>query len=123
MAARAHSGRRQYLDRARATATRALDELSLDRLWSQPPAFNAIYFRNLLQLDRVAPDPRIRASLEAYLGHARSSARDGDGLYSGGGIARYDGDKHEGMSTIDQASFVQMHALLAMSPEQLESVS
>lgn len=119
------TGDRSYLERATSTASRSLDELTLDRLWSQPPAFNAIYFRNLLQLDRVSPDPRIRATLEAYLEQARTRARDGDGdgMYVQGGIGRYDGDKHEGMSTIDQAAFVQLHALLAMSPEQLEQVS
>lgn len=117
------TGDRRWLDRARSTAQRSLDELTLDRLWSQPPAFNAVFFRNLLQLDRVAPDPRIRAALESYLEQARTRARNADGMYDSGDIARYDGDKHEGMSTIDQAAFVQMHALLAMTPAQLETVS
>ncbi|MCW2972661.1 MAG: glycoside hydrolase family 76 [Thermoleophilia bacterium] len=117
------TGNRAFLQKATSTATAALDHFAKDDgLWKQPPAFNAVFFRNLLQLDAVAPDPRIRATLERYLERARDS-RDGNGLYSAAqGMGQYEG--HDGAtSTIDQAAFVQMHALLAMTPEQLATVT
>ncbi|EFK95546.1 hypothetical protein LDC_2440 [sediment metagenome] len=82
-----------------------------------------MFFRNLMQLDRASPDPRIRRTLERYLERADSTARNGDGLYGGGGLGRYDGSDEDGTPLIDQSAFVQMHALLAMSPEQLATVS
>lgn len=124
------TGDQKYLDRAKQTARAAMDyfaqtdpDTGQSRLWKQPPAFNAIFFRNLMQLDRVAPDPRIRAMLESYLERARTTARGSDGLYGGQGIGVYEGDKGPGTPVIDQAAFVQMHALLAMTPEQLATVS
>jgi Glycosyl hydrolase family 76 len=111
-----------YLDRAIETASAALARFGdNDRLWRQPPAFNAIFFRNLLDVDVVAPDPRYRAALDAYLTRARDSARTGFGLYQGGGLGFY--GPGDGVQLVDQAAFVQMHALLEMSAEQLETVS
>ena len=113
----------KYLDRARATADAALAYYgSGDRLWNSAPVFNAIMFRNLLQLDAVAPDPRIRTMMTSYLERARTEARDpGTGLYARGGIGRY--ESVGSMSTIDQAAFVQMYALLDWPTDQLHEVS
>jgi hypothetical protein len=89
-------------------------------LWQQPPAFNAIFFRNLLDLDAIAPDPRYRAMLDAYLTRARETARLQIGLYQGAGLGFY--GPGQGIQVVDQAAFVQMHALLDMSPAQLGTV-
>lgn len=118
------TGDRTYLERAKSTASAALDDLATDdRLWKQAPAFNAVFFRNLMQLDRIAPDPRIRQTLERYLERAGASGRNADGLYEGAGMGGYDAKPGAGTAMIDQAAFVQMHALLAMTPEQLRTVS
>ena len=112
----------EYLDRAVETAAASLTHFAeKDRLWRQPPAFNAIFFRNLLRLDAVAPDPTYRATLDAYLARARTTARDKSGLYGGRGLGSY--GEGAGTALVDQAAFVQMHALLELSPAQLESVA
>ncbi|MCW2962558.1 MAG: glycoside hydrolase family 76 [Thermoleophilia bacterium] len=119
------TGEEKYLQRAKATTTAALDYYGQeDRLWKQAPAFNAVFFRNLLKLDAVAPDPQIRATLERYLERARTESRQGNGLYtSESGMGNYEAHGADRTPTIDQAAFVQMHALLAMTPEQLALVS
>jgi hypothetical protein len=96
-----------------------------DRLWREPPSFNAIMFRNLLQLDRIAPDPRIRATLERYLERA-DQHRNADGFYGGDGMGAFRANgatEAQGTPLIDQSAFVQMHALLAMTPQQLQAVT
>ena len=111
----------EYLDRAVETASASLSHFAEeDRLWRQPPAFNAIFFRNLLDLEAVAPDPTYRATLDAYLTRARTSARN-KGLYGGRGLGSY--GERRGTALVDQAGFVQMHALLELSPAQLGRVS
>jgi hypothetical protein len=112
----------EYLDRAVETAVGSLAHFAeKDRLWKQPPAFNAIFFRNLLRLDAVAPDSTYRTTLDAYLTRARATARNNSGLYGGRGLGSY--GEGRGTALVDQAAFVQMHALLELSPAQLESVS
>jgi DUF1680 family protein len=116
------TGDPRYLSRAMETASAALDLFNQgDRLWRQPPAFNAIFFRNLLDLDVVAPDPRYRGALEQYLARARETSRLEIGLYQGAGLDS--SGPGEPVYLVDQAAFVQMHALLGMSPAQLAIVS
>lgn len=107
------TGDGRYLERARTTADAALRHFGEDdRLWTQAPAFNAVFFRNLLALDAVSPDPRYRALLSAYVDRAWSEARDPrTGLFTGGGVGRY-GDAGAPLGPIDQAAFAQMYALL-----------
>lgn len=118
------SGDRAYLERSRKTALAAMAYFaSDDRLWRQPPAFNAVFFRNLLKLEEHYPDIGARKMLTAYLERARSQAYNSEtGLYGGGGMGKYT-SKEAQPESIDQAAFVQMHALLAMSLEQLRKVS
>lgn len=60
------TGEAGYLDEARATAEAALAHFDVDTLLRQGPAFNAIFFRNMLLLDRRVPDTRIRSLAAAY---------------------------------------------------------
>jgi len=115
------TGDKRYLERARATADAALAHFGQDdRLWKSSPAFNAIFFRNLLALDLLAPDPRYRAAMTAYLDRAWREARDpATGLFSGGGIGAYG----KPGNLLDQAGFAQMYALLGWPPERLLDVS
>ncbi len=115
------TGDQTYLDRAKQTAAAALTHLGQDdRLWKQPPAFNAIFFRNLLQLDRIAPDPRYRQALDSYLGRVWTQARDPKtGLFDQGGVGHYGTPGNP----LDQGAITQMFALQAMTPAQLSRVS
>ncbi|MFN8038217.1 MAG: glycoside hydrolase family 76 protein [Acidimicrobiales bacterium] len=103
------SGATEPLDQAVATADAALAHYGTDdRLWSQPPAFNAIFFRNLVQLDAVVGRPAVWSAIDQYLDRAWRTARDpGTGLLVGGGIGRYE------QSGIDQAALVQLYAIQA----------
>jgi len=60
------TGEADYLTRAKLTAQVALNHFSVNRLVGQNAAFNAVFFRNLLLLDAVSPDPAYRALAEEY---------------------------------------------------------
>jgi len=103
-----------WIERAVQTARRSADHFAIDdRLWQQPPVFNAIYFRNLLALLAVAPDDRLLASYDAYLDRLWHEARDRRGLFVGAGVGSYDR-----RPTIDQAGVVQMLAFRAWEPDR-----
>jgi hypothetical protein len=85
-----------YLGRAEAIARKALGHLTLA---SQPPAFNAILFRNLLALHATTGDARLRDEIVSALRRyteERSSKRPA--------------------TLLDQSAIVQLHALLAWQP-------
>jgi rhamnogalacturonyl hydrolase YesR len=107
------TGEHRFLERAQATANATLDWLKDGtELWKQPPAFNAILFRNLLALDAVAPDPRILPMLDGYLDRVWTQARNGDtGLFSEGGIGHYGDDAG---NTLDQGALSQLYAIRAL---------
>ncbi len=113
----------RLLDQASTTASATLARVETERdwLWKQPPAFVAVFFRNLLKLDRVRPDPAWRNALAAYLDRARSEARNpGNGAYELGGIGRYDGGKATGITLIDQAAMAQMLSLPGLTGEEID---
>jgi len=102
----------RYLQSAITTANAALDTYTLDWLWAEPSWFNAVYFVGLFQLNYYAPDPRIPASLNAYLTRAWTEGRDpNNGLFNQGGIGYY--DHVGGFGSLDQAAFTIMFSLLA----------
>jgi hypothetical protein len=79
------TGERRYLDDAVATASAAQSRFSLATHLAQGAAFSAVYFRNLLLLDRTAPDPAYRAMAEAYGDAMWEQVRDaGTGLFTRG---------------------------------------
>ena len=114
------TGDPKALARARQTARAALDHFGQDdRLWKQSPAFNAIFFRNLLVLDAVAPDPRYRATMQAYVERIWREGRDPEsGALTRGGIGR-----GGGLDLLDEAGLAQMNALLAWPKERLRLVA
>jgi lysophospholipase L1-like esterase len=112
----------RYLDRAARTADAALDHFPPEWMWKQPPTEVAVFFRNAFALDSVRPNPRYRAVLEAYLERAWREARDpATGIFSLGDVAM--SNRREGISLLDQASFVQMYALLAWPREHLKDLN
>jgi hypothetical protein len=104
-----------YLESALRTADTALNYYTPNWLWVSAPVGNAAYFAGLFELDRVRHDPRIRASLKAYLDRAWVEARDPQtGLFDRGGIASLNHGKPD---SIDQAAFVILYGLLAEHPQ------
>ncbi len=111
------TGDARYLAEARQTADAALQHFGTgDRLFRHSPAFNAIFFRNLLTLD-----PAYRGAVEDYTSQVWARAMDDQtGLLSQGGLGAYDAGK---IGIIDQAGLVQLNALLAWPVEDLPSVT
>ena len=105
---RRHSTRQTvYLARAEAIARNALQHYS-GQYDKQPPAFNAIFFRNLLLLHAATSDAELRAEI---LGTMRGYA---DRLWA----AQHDGSRFSraGSTLLDQSALVQVLALLAWDP-------
>ncbi|MCW2921461.1 MAG: glycosyl hydrolase [Thermoleophilia bacterium] len=111
------TGDRRYLERAQQTADAALTYYgSEDRLWKQPPVFNAVFLRNLLALHAAAPNPKYVAAVDAYLDRVWTEGRNAEtGLFDQGGIGHYDQDAG---SVIDQGALSQLFAIRALPPEQ-----
>ncbi len=113
------TGQDEALASAQETAFAALTHFAGDRLWSQPPAFNAIFFRNLLALHAARPDPVLVDALDGYLERVWAEGRDPrTGLFTAGGIGSYDR-----RPTIDQAALVQLYALRAWPRERWADVA
>lgn len=111
----------KYLERAKQTADAALKHFGEgDRLWKQAPCFNAIFFRNLMALDQVAPDPRYRQALESYTNRLWTEARDPKtGLFDQGGVGSYE----KGANYLDQSGIAQLFALQAWPKDKLIDVA
>jgi hypothetical protein len=96
---------RRYLEDARKTASAALAALRDPLALGEPPFFLAIFYRDLLELDRVAPDARYRAAMQAFADEAWTKARDPrTGLFRFGGRVP---------TLLDEAAMVQIYATLA----------
>jgi hypothetical protein len=103
-----------HRSRAEAIARRSLTWLS-DRLDTQPAAFHAIWFRNLLLLADVSCDEPLReAILKTLRGYARRSwdehRQAGDLFLPPAARGR--------LTLLDQSALVQILALLAWPPER-----
>ena len=102
--------RRVYLERAEAIARKGLRELA-QVLSTQPPAFNAIFFRNLLLLHDASEDQQLQTAIidamRSYADAALSEAYDRHHLFHMRG---------GGPSLLDQSAMVQVLALLAWDP-------
>ena len=117
--ARIHQHMRdKYLDRAEAiarTALRHFDEEGYDR---QPPAFNAIFFRNLLLLHPVARDAKLETDIidhiRRYADDAWRRARDRHDRFH---LA------HGGVTLLNQSALVQLLALLAWDPGEYRKLA
>jgi len=100
----------EHLARAQAIARKALRHFD-GRYETQPPAFNAIFFRNLLQLHAASRDTELRAliltTMRGYADRAWSQRRDRHDRFhfSTGGV-----------TLLDQSAMVQLLALLAWDP-------
>jgi hypothetical protein len=99
-----------YLARAEAIAAKALRHYA-GAYERQPPAFNAILFRNLLQLHAATADARLRArirgAISGYADAVWASRRDRHDRFRFG---------RGGPTLLDQSAMVQVYALLAWDP-------
>jgi hypothetical protein len=106
-----------FLARAEAIAARALRHYA-GAYEDQPPAFNAILFRNLLQLHAATGDGRLRerilAAMRAYAEVAWTARRDRHDRFR---FAR------GGPTLLDQSAMVQIYALLARDPEDYAALA
>ena len=100
---------RNYLAQARSTAQAALAYFNAQRLRSEPRFFVAVYLRNLLLLDSAAHDTAYRAAAAAYASWAWASVRQRET-----GLFVFDSSSFQ---LLDQASMVEIYALLASPPE------
>jgi hypothetical protein len=123
-ATRAHSGAGAnadpddpYLVRAEAIAAKALRHYA-GTYEDRPAAFNAILFRNLLQLHAATADAglrqRIRHAMSAYAGAAWTAHRDRHDRFRFG---------RGGPTLLDQSAMVQVYALLAWDPDDYRSLA
>jgi len=100
-----------YLTRAKAIAAMALDHYAQVGYVTQDPAFNAIFFRNLLLLtseDATALNATL-AALQGYVDQAWANNRDANNLY-------YFPVGDSSASSLDQGALVEMNACLAWVP-------
>ncbi len=98
-----------YLEQAQQIADAALTYFgSGDGFSTQPAAFNAIFFRNLLRLAAVRPDARYRAALQTYSRLLWQQVDPSTGLLRP--------QPSEPATLLDQAALVQVSALLAQGP-------
>lgn len=108
-----HDMRDTYLHRAEAIGRKALKHFNEDGYDRQPPAFNAIFFRNLLLLHPVTGDDNLQADI---VNHIR--------LYADDAWCRRR-DRHDrfhlshgGVTLLNQSALVQLLALLAWDPSE-----
>jgi len=111
LARRSEDARAEYVTRAEAIAYKALRHFAGAAYERQPPAFNAIFFRNLLLLHEVTDDEGLRTQIiEAirgytdYAWHEQRDRRDNFHLSNGG------------VTLLNQSAMVQLLALLCWDP-------
>jgi hypothetical protein len=101
-----------YLERARAIADTSLDVFGPD--FSQPPAYNAVFFRNLLLLEADTGEHRYHDAMQAYADQVWDTLRDpSTGLFN---VAYGRNRSVEPHRLLDQAAMLQIYALLALGP-------
>jgi uncharacterized protein YyaL (SSP411 family) len=107
------TGTRSYLDQATTLAQHALDFYQQGgRLYTQDVIFNAIFFKNLLLLSAVRPNPRYRSAMQSY---ADTLAQAVDG--STGILAV---QPYNPVDLLVQSGYIQLQALLAWDPKDYE---
>ena len=106
-----------YLARAEAIAANALRHYA-GAYEDGPAAFNAILFRNLLQLHAATADAalreRIRRAMSTYAGAAWTAHRDPHDRF------RF---RRGGPTLLDQSAMVQVYALLAWDPDDYRGLA
>ena len=101
------------LQTARNVADTSLDVFGPE--FSQPPAYNAVFFRNLLVLSAETGDDRYRAAAQAYADRVWDTLRDpSTGLFDFVYGRTRTAEPHR---LLDQAAMLQIYAALALGPD------
>jgi len=104
------TGEPAYLDRARSIADTSLEVFGPD--FSQPPAYNAVFFRNLLRLSAETGDDRYRAAMQTYADQVWDTLRDPTtGLFNFAYGRNRSAEPHR---LLDQGAMLQIYAALAL---------
>jgi hypothetical protein len=103
-----------HLDRAEAIARRALRAQAQNRLIRQPPAFNAIFFRNLLALHAATLDARLCEEIQTTV---RSYAETASARVLSASRSRR---VRVRTSLLDETARVQLLTLSASDPKQYD---
>ena len=99
-----------YLARARTVADTSLEVFGPE--FSQPPAYNAVFFRNLLRLSAETGDERYRAAMQAYADQVWDTLRDPEtGLFNFVYGRNRSPEPHR---LLDQGAMLQIYAALAL---------
>ncbi len=101
------TGDERYLAQAERTADAAIAFYGTnDRYFAQHPAFNAIFFKNLLLLDEIRPKAAYRQAMQSYADTVWQRMRDGNtGLFVF--------TPGQPAMLLENAAMVQIYALLA----------
>ncbi|HEY9334886.1 MAG TPA: glycoside hydrolase family 76 protein [Kribbella sp.] len=105
------TGDARYLRDAKSVANASLAFYNTPEILAKNgAAFNSIWFKNLLILDSVAPDPRYREAMQSYADYNWNTTRDpATNLYK----------FHDGsVELLQQSGITQIHALLAWPRSQ-----
>ncbi|MGM7722997.1 glycoside hydrolase family 76 protein [Metabacillus sp. Hm71] len=95
-----------YLKRAEDIADKALEYYGGSRLYSDPPYFNAIFFKNLQLLESVNNNQTYRKFMQAYADEMWKTVRDPEtGLFKL--------DPNRSVSLLEQSAMVEIYANLA----------
>jgi rhamnogalacturonyl hydrolase YesR len=101
---------REYLRRAERIAEAAYTYyVTQGRLFSQPPFFNSIFFKNLLLLESVSGSQKYTQAMTAYADQVWSTMRDPET-----NLVHF--NANGGTEVIQQAAIAQIYAVLAWPP-------
>ncbi len=110
------TGDSSYLQRAEALTKAALAYyVDGGRLYTQPPYFNAIFFKNLLLLQSVDRDEHARQVMQNYADTTWRTARD-----TSTGLFHF--SKADQTYLLEQAGMTQIYTILAWNPDQYKDL-
>ena len=110
------TGHTSYLDQAVQIADDAVAYYgTAGRIWTQDPIFNAIFFRNLLQLSAVTGGQRYRQFIQSYANQAWQLRDPKTGLI----VWQPD----QPLDVIQQAAMVQIYAMLSWNVKDYQKLT
>lgn len=105
-----------YLQRAQALANASLNYyVNGGRLYTQPPYFNAIYFKNLLLLQSVDHNQTYQQAMQNYADTVWQSFRD-----PATGLFHF--SKADQTYSLEQSSMTEIYAVLAWTPDDYQMI-
>lgn len=104
------TGDQKYLEKAQGIADAATKYFTEEKLESQSPIFNAIFFKNLQMFDSVVPNPgasqQHRAMIEQYAGYLQSHM-------DKNGVVLTGHEEDDAWKSLTQSASIQIFSMLA----------